>query len=64
MTRYRIMRKGVSEFLSWEGTPTKDAQDAVTFDSYTEAVIFLLEMLDESSLWTVVPVFRCHEVAA
>ncbi len=63
MTRYRIVRKGVLEFLSREALPTTDHAQAAEFDSWTEAVIFMFEHLDDWSLWHVVPV-RCAACGA
>lgn len=66
MTKYRIKRRGVMEWLAWDGTPTTDVTRAIAFDYYTSAIIFLLENLDEFDLWTVEAYRAGHqaEVAA
>lgn len=66
MTKYRIKRRGVEEYLAEDATPTKDPAMAMSFEYYTSAVIFMLENLDAFDLWTVQPfhVDEPSEVAA
>ncbi len=55
-TRYRVARKGASEWLDKDGRLTTDEWAAASFASATEAMIFLIESMDDTSLFVWEPV--------
>jgi hypothetical protein len=51
MRAWRIKRLGVQEFLTIDGALTTDPKQAALFEWQSTAVLFLLETLDDHSLW-------------
>ena len=65
MMGYRIKRRGVDEYLTPAGTPTRDPRKAVIFIEYPVlASVFLDEMFDDHSVWCVEPVHVAAVVVA
>jgi hypothetical protein len=63
MTRYRLKRNGVQEWLDEDGFPTVDASAAASFESATAATIFLLTATEHLGLWSV-ELYRAVDVQA
>lgn len=57
-TQYRVARKGAAEWLDEAGRLTTDEWQAARFASATEAAIFLIESMDDTSLFTWEPAPR------
>ena len=55
MTKYRLKRNGVFEWMDADGFPTVDESCAASFDSATAATIFLLTATEHLGLWSVEP---------
>ncbi len=63
MTRYRLKRNGVQEWMDVDGFPTVDESAAASFESATGATIFLLTATEHLGLWSV-ELYRVADVVA
>jgi hypothetical protein len=63
MTKYRLKRNGVFEWLDDAGFPTVDESCAASFESAKGATIFLLTATEHLGLWSV-ELYRAVDVQA